>query len=284
MTKRNLVKEGERHSHLTATGISIKDIKYKNVFYEWICDCGTKTFKRTVVVRSKQAKTCGQNECYYRQQTKRKVFPGFKFNHLTVTGNHKNGSNGRKGKSEFKCDCGNIIWAYLRNVKKGRKNCSRAGCPYNPQLINGYSTIYKKEYRAWLGMKSRCLDQNNMAYHNYGGRGVSISKELETFEGFFKCVGKAPSPTHTLDRINNDGNYETGNLKWSTYKEQANNRRKCKHIEKKREIIRQDLLLFPSDKAKDRSKRLNINLPVLYDHIRKIKVEEIYQPVKITEI
>lgn len=79
------------------------------------------------------------------------------------------------------------------------------------------------EYRTWRAMKSRCNNPNNKRYATYGGRGIAV--EFKSFDEFFSEVGPRPSPKHTIDRIDNDGNYAKGNVKWSTSLEQCRNRR-----------------------------------------------------------
>lgn len=87
----------------------------------------------------------------------------------------------------------------------------------------------KKEYAAWNGMKTRCYNKNRHSFHYYGGRGIVVSDEFKnSFETFLNYIGKAPSPNHSIDRINNDGNYERGNIRWATKKEQMNNKRHTK--------------------------------------------------------
>jgi hypothetical protein len=75
----------------------------------------------------------------------------------------------------------------------------------------------------------RCYNDKHPHYGNYGGRGIRVSEEwrdpVRGFPRFFIHIGPRPSPDHSLDRINNDGNYETGNVRWATRSEQQNNRR-----------------------------------------------------------
>lgn len=84
-----------------------------------------------------------------------------------------------------------------------------------------------KEYYAWDHMKGRCLRPNYSNYHRYGGRGIKICKRWMVYENFLADVGRAPSPTHSLDRYpNKNGHYTPGNVRWATPKEQSNNTRR----------------------------------------------------------
>jgi hypothetical protein len=83
------------------------------------------------------------------------------------------------------------------------------------------------EYRAWLGMKSRCLNTSDRGFVDYGRRGIEVWEPwINDYPGFLAYIGRKPSPKHSLDRIDNDGNYEPGNIRWATPAQQNNNRRK----------------------------------------------------------
>jgi len=80
-------------------------------------------------------------------------------------------------------------------------------------------------YNSWQNMKSRCNNPNNPKYSYYGGRGISVCKEwMKSFKAFKEDMGERPEGM-TLDRIDNDKNYEPSNCKWSTWSEQMKNRR-----------------------------------------------------------
>lgn len=81
------------------------------------------------------------------------------------------------------------------------------------------------EYNVWQCMRQRCNNPKYHSFHYYGGRGIQVSPRWRYFEAFLADVGPRPSPQHKLERVRNDGDYEPGNVKWATDKEQARNRR-----------------------------------------------------------
>jgi hypothetical protein len=88
------------------------------------------------------------------------------------------------------------------------------------------------EYQVWLNMRKRCMSPNNPSYKNYGGRGIKIcDRWLKSYENFFSDMGSRPTPKHSIDRINNDGDYEPGNCRWATAAEQTRNVRRNHMVE-----------------------------------------------------
>lgn len=87
------------------------------------------------------------------------------------------------------------------------------------------------EYKVWCWVKSRCNNPNDWNYHKYGGRGIQMCWRWQSdFNAFLSDMGERPSPKHTIDRINNNGNYEPENCKWSTQLQQQRNRRDSRMI------------------------------------------------------
>lgn len=86
------------------------------------------------------------------------------------------------------------------------------------------------EYGAWADMKTRCLNPRHKWFKEYGGRGITVCERWLAFDGFIADMGKRPGKGYSLDRINNDGNYEPGNCRWATAREQMLNRRRTARI------------------------------------------------------
>jgi hypothetical protein len=86
---------------------------------------------------------------------------------------------------------------------------------------------YTSEYKSWSSMKDRCLCITNKDYRNYGARGITICvRWVNSFENFLEDMGKKPAPEYSIDRKDNNGNYEPGNCRWATKSEQSLSRRK----------------------------------------------------------
>ena len=105
-------------------------------------------------------------------------------------------------------------------------NCKNYGFPL-PRRGDGHGLSHKiSEYTAWCNMRSRCYKKTNKAYGNYGGRGIRVcDKWNKSFVAFYEDMGDKPTPDHSLDRVDVNGDYEPGNCRWATAEVQANNKR-----------------------------------------------------------
>lgn len=92
---------------------------------------------------------------------------------------------------------------------------------------HGHSSPVSPEYRAWNNMRNRCSNPKVNHYQDYGGRGIRVCARWQIFENFLADMGRRPSPLYTLERMDNDGNYEPGNCKWATRYEQQHNKRRA---------------------------------------------------------
>jgi hypothetical protein len=155
-----------------------------------------------------------------------KDLTGQRFGTLTVIYRTDNAADGHT-RWYCKCDCGNFKVAQSNNLKAG--NVRSCGCLAQEKaaVLNLTHGLTKtKEFKAWDSMKQRCLNPKNPSYIHYGGRGITIcDRWLLSFESFYVDMGLSPSINHSVDRIDVNGNYEPGNCKWSTAREQRLNQR-----------------------------------------------------------
>ncbi len=132
-----------------------------------------------------------------------------------------------------KCDCGKEVSVYSSSLRKGiTMSCGCYGRDVNTTHGLRKDGKYDSEYRIWAGMKDRCYNYNNPQYKDYGGRGISVCDRWRyNFENFITDMCMKPTVKHTLDRIDNDGNYEPSNCRWATRKEQNSHTRKTRLLE-----------------------------------------------------
>jgi len=131
-----------------------------------------------------------------------------------------------------RCSCGNEKVVSGKLLKRGETvscGCFQRDSRYTNTLKHGHFRDRKptKVRVAWSSMKDRCLNPKNKQFKDYGGRGVTVHEPwINDFESFLAHVGEPPSQKHSIDRIDTNGNYEPGNVRWATPIEQQHNKRK----------------------------------------------------------
>lgn len=149
---------------------------------------------------------------------------GQKFNKLTAIKPVGLCENKRQVMWEFLCECGNTIQSKGSPVKSGyKKSC---GCSVKDiNVKHGFSKTCL--YNILNSIKTRCNNKNSKAYPHYGGRGIKIcDRWLESFENFYEDMGDRPSPNHSIERLDVNGDYHPDNCVWATSEVQARNHRK----------------------------------------------------------
>lgn len=192
----------------------------------WLCNCecgNTINTRRNNLVRG-STKSCG---CLVKETRKQKGknikdLTGKRFGELTVYCLANKRGNDRSAYWHCECDCGNYSTVSTNNLNSGEvQRCKDCG---NKRGNKTHGLTNTRTYKLYQNMKTRCYNPNRDSWQRYGGRGITVCERwLESYENFLADMGECPEGL-TLDRINNDGNYEPSNCRWTNWSEQAKNR------------------------------------------------------------
>lgn len=157
---------------------------------------------------------------------KYQIKPGQRFGRLTVI---EQTSIRKRGQFLWRCTCDCGTERLIERSSLGNGNSTSCGCIRREKIVarcsrhgNAVRGSHSRAWHSWRGMIERCTSPDHIAYSRYGGRGITVCERWRDFANFIADMGERPS-NRSIDRINNDGNYEPGNCRWATQSEQNRN-------------------------------------------------------------
>lgn len=229
---------GQRFGRLTVIK-KAGNTKDGHAIWECHCDCGNKSNVSGKDLRKGHTQSCG---CLHRDILTKNLI-GKRFGRLLVV-EYAGIAKDYHALWKCICDCGNEHVTSSRSLLSG--NCKSCGClasEVNIARCTVHEMSHSKIYNIWAQMKKRCRDSHAKNFQNYGGRGIKVCDEWcgsDGFIAFYNYVSKLEhfgEGGYSLDRIDVNGNYEPGNVRWATVKQQARNKRDTIYVEYNGKII-----------------------------------------------
>jgi len=221
------------------TVLDVSGVQRREAYYDCRCSCGTEKPVAKSSLLSGASTRCRQCSNASNQKAtearRRSINPGATIGLWTVLEE----AEARSGNlyMRCRCECGAEHEVMASTLRRGKSKscaaCSRKmSRKKNREMTSKHGGV-QAEYRAWSRMRERCRNPNERSFERYGGRGIKVCEEWQGeggFERFMEHIGPRPSVKHSLERIDNDGNYESGNVKWATKKEQQRNTRRNRQV------------------------------------------------------
>ena len=184
------------------------------------CDCGEKTIIPATTLRAGRSTMC--KKCMYLKRDDPNDMIGLKFGKWRIL--KYIGMRNRYRIYKSICECGFEGEHYGADLRAGKSTqCTNCHNKENAIKNTTHGMHNTSTYFVWRAMIQRCTNPNTTHYDRYGGRGISVCERWLKFENFLADMGEKPKGL-TLDRIDNNGNYENSNCRWVTHKENCNNR------------------------------------------------------------
>lgn len=225
---KDIIKGGDRYGFLVLTG-AVRKGDRSTYFVECICDCGSIVEKRFDGLIKHTTKSCGSKICKLKSQ-EIQMQQGVRYGRLVLTGEQK--YKGRRRYVEFLCDCGNIGFCALGDIRSGHTKscgCLRTEILREILITHGHTVnkIIHPIYNTWAGIKQRCFNVRSDYYSRYGGRGISMFAEWYLdFSKFYEwSIDNGWADGLTLDRVDNNKSYEPSNCRWVTNAIQNRNKK-----------------------------------------------------------